>query len=197
LLTALGFDDKERRRPQSMDDIRQFGIDANRPWLDQRARGNSSTPELPPDPADLLGRPNLHWAGNINVLVGREAVERHVAQALRIYPGRRNVAMMIVGDGRRDAYRFELRGLGANWTAFLSRSYDLSKSPGECPEYEIELGTWHQVSRPLCAMLNIQPPEDCVAGELEVHVTRKSSGESAIVEFSLDPQAQGPGCFVA
>src|SRR5581483_1238074 len=26
---------------------------------------------LPPDPHDLLARPNIHWAGNINVLIGR------------------------------------------------------------------------------------------------------------------------------
>jgi hypothetical protein len=41
----------------------------------------------------------------------------------------------------------------------------------------------------------VQPPADCQAGKLEVHVTRRSCGKQAIVEFDLDPTAQGSGCY--
>jgi hypothetical protein len=44
-------------------------------------------------------------------------------------------------------------------------------------------------------MLATHPPVNCQAGNLEVHVTRKSSGKTAIVEFDLDPSAQGTGCY--
>jgi hypothetical protein len=37
------------------------------------------------------------------------AVERHLAQALRIYPGKTNAAMFFVGN-RKDGYRFDLTG---------------------------------------------------------------------------------------
>ena len=44
-------------------------------------------------------------------------------------------------------------------------------------------------------MLATHPPVDCPAGNLEVHVTRRSFGKTAIVEFNLDPDAQGVGCY--
>src|SRR5262249_20111927 len=62
LLTALGFGDRRRSR--------------------------RSTGTLPADPLELLGRRNTYWAGNLNVFVGDRPVERHLAQALRVYPGR-------------------------------------------------------------------------------------------------------------
>jgi hypothetical protein len=34
----------------------------------------------------------------------------------------------------------------------------------------------------------------CCRGE--VHVEQRSTGKEAIVEFSLDARAAGPGCFV-
>jgi hypothetical protein len=45
-------------------------------------------------------------------------------------------------------------------------------------------------------MLALRPPEDCEAGGVEVHVEQRSTGQVAIVEFSFDPTALGPGCFV-
>jgi len=45
-------------------------------------------------------------------------------------------------------------------------------------------------------ILAMLPPEGCRQGNLEVHVTQRSSGKTAIVEFSLDPTAAGPGCYV-
>jgi hypothetical protein len=67
---------------------------------------------------DMVGQEQPHWAGNINVFVGGKAVERHVAKALRVYPGRMNMAMFIVGSfGKADAYSFELVGLAPDWLA--------------------------------------------------------------------------------
>jgi hypothetical protein len=45
-------------------------------------------------------------------------------------------------------------------------------------------------------MLALCPPKDCGSGTVEVHVEQRSTGQSAVVEFSLDPNAAGPGCFV-
>jgi hypothetical protein len=42
-----------------------------------------------------------------------------------------------------------------------------------------------------------EPPADCAQGRVEVHVTQRSSRKKAVVEFDLDPAAQGPGCYVA
>jgi hypothetical protein len=43
--------------------------------------------------------------------------------------------------------------------------------------------------------LTVHPPKECSEDEAEVHVTQRSTGEVAIVEFSLDPNAAGPGCY--
>jgi hypothetical protein len=45
-------------------------------------------------------------------------------------------------------------------------------------------------------MLMICPPSGCSRGTVEVEVEQRSTGQSAIVEFSLDPKAAGPGCYV-
>ena len=39
------------------------------------------------------------------------------------------------------------------------------------------------------------PAEQCEQGQLDVHVTERSSNRTAVVEFSMDPRAAGPGCF--
>jgi len=81
---------------------------------------------LPPDLWALFGKEQPHWAGNINVFVGNRAVERHMAKALRIYSGRPNMAMFVVGGpGKLDAYAFDLVGLPSNWQAAL---YDMTSA---------------------------------------------------------------------
>ena len=47
-----------------------------------------------------------------------KAVERHMARALRVYPGKTNAAMFFVGD-RKDGYKFELSGDVEDWQAEL------------------------------------------------------------------------------
>jgi hypothetical protein len=146
---------------------------------------------------DLTGRGQPYWAGNINVFIGRKAVERHRAQALRIYPGRTNMAMFMVGGhGKRDAYSFGLAGLNADWKTKLyeaTNNRDLLISSSDAP---IEERHWVESNGGLMIMMGTQPPADCKTGNLEVHVTQRSSGEAAIVEFSMDATAKGPGCYV-
>lgn len=151
---------------------------------------------LAPDLGDLLGRGQPHWAGNINVFVGIRPVERHLARALRVYPGRTNLAMFLVGSpGRPDAYAFNMVGLASDWKAAL---YDVTHhrcllvDPSVVP---IEETQWAESNGGLVVMLATHPPAGCESGNVAVHVTRQSSGKTAMVEFNLDPTAQGTGCY--
>src|SRR5262249_41014571 len=123
-------------------------------------------------------------------------VERHLAQALRIYPGRLNLAMFVVGCGP-DAYAFALGGSGAAWDA---RLYDMSESSSLLPmgqrDQPIALDNWIKVGSQRLMMLALQPPAHCGTGTVEVQVTQRSTKQVALVEFSLDPDAAGPGCYV-
>jgi hypothetical protein len=151
---------------------------------------------LAPDIWDWVGRGQRHWAGNINVFVGRQRVERHLAKALRIYPGRTNLAMFIVGGpSRQDAFAFELAGLSADWKAAL---FDVTNGRSlvvESSNAPIEAERWVESNGGLMVILATHPPPGCSAGNLEVRVTRRGSAETAIVEFNLDPNAQGTGCY--
>jgi hypothetical protein len=154
---------------------------------------------LPPDLWELLGREQPHWAGNINVFVNNRTVERHVAKALRIYSGRTNLAMFVVGDpGKRDAYAFEIVGLPSDWTAALhSMSGAQTLVIGSSKE-PIQKKQWVEADRGMMLMmLAVHPPMICEEGKLQVQVTRRSCGKKAVVEFDLDPTAQGAGCYVA
>lgn len=151
---------------------------------------------LAPDLLEMVGRSKPHWAGNINVFVGVRAVERHVARSLRIYPGRPNLAMFIVGEpGQLDAYAFELAGLSRGWRAGL---YDVTTAKTlvvgtvDAPVKETE---WVESPGGLMITLAVHPPADCTEGNVEVHVTRRSSQKTAVVEFNLDAAAQGTGCY--
>jgi hypothetical protein len=152
---------------------------------------------LPPDLAELLGHRNAYWAGNLNVFVGDRAVERHTALALRIYPGHANLAMFVVGSARPDAYRFHTVSAGDDWGA---RLYDMTDgrtlrldTKRQAP---VEEERWVEAAGQRLFFLAMTPPGDCGAGSVEVHVTQRSTGQEAVVEFSLDPSASGPGCFV-
>src|SRR5262249_11373072 len=82
-------------------------------------------PILAGDLHALLGRGGFHWAGNIDILMRGKAAERHMARALRVYPGKVNAAMFFVGD-RPDGYKFELTGEVEDWQAELA---DATHSP--------------------------------------------------------------------
>src|SRR5438067_2103865 len=83
------------------------------------ATETSARPMTPGTSRLTAGWGGVHWAGNLNVFVGGRDVERHMAQALRVYPGRVNLAMFVVGSGAADEYRFELNGDGTAWNARL------------------------------------------------------------------------------
>lgn len=165
----------------------------------QKAASERSPAEknaLAPDLWDLAGRGQPYWAGNINVFIGRKAVERHRAQALRIYPGRTNMAMFMVGGrGSRDAYSFELRGLNLDWNTSLYEATNNRDLPIKASDVPIEETKWVESAGGLMVMLATQPPPDCETGNLEVHVTQRSTRKTAIVEFSMDASAKGAGCY--
>jgi hypothetical protein len=54
---------------------------------------------------------------------------------------------------------------------------------------------WVEAAGPMMIMLAVRPPMICEEGSLKVQVTRRSSQKTAVVEFNLDPTAQGPGCY--
>jgi hypothetical protein len=148
---------------------------------------------LPVDLCDLFARGNPHWAGNINIFVGGRNVERHMAEALRVYPGRANLAMFIVGS-RRDAYAFQLRGAAAEWDAALvnmTQARSFSDGGSLVPQ-----DAWVELEGQGTMILALHPSKHCSRESVEVHVTQRSTGQAAVVEFSLDPNAAGPGCYV-
>lgn len=185
-------------RPRDL--LTAFGL-ADEPPDQRRQRGRSAAPPiatpltLPADLMDLLGRETPHWAGNINVLVNRTDVERHMAQALRIYPGRLNMACFFVGAPRSsDAYAFQLRGLGADWQAKLfdmTAGESLVVGDGDA----VQAGEWIECQGTRVMGLVLRVPRQCEAGTVSVHVLQRSTGREAVVEFSLDPEAAGTGCY--
>ena len=158
----------------------------------------TNAPSLAPDLWDLVGQEQPHWAGNINVFVGNRAVERHFAKALRIYPGRMNLAMFVVGKpGKRDAYAFDLVGLAPDWQAALHDMTDAKALVVGSSDTTFQERQWVEASSGIMmVVLAVRPPVVCEDGNVEVHVTRRSCQKTASVEFNLAPTAQGPGCYV-
>lgn len=154
---------------------------------------------LPPDLWELFGREQPHWAGNINVFVGDRAVERHVAKALRIYSGRTNLAMFVVGGaGKRDGYAFDLLGLDPDWKAALHDVTSAKTLVVRSSDQPVQKRQWVEtIAGVMLIMLAVRPPVICEDGKVRVLVTRRSCRKTAVVEFNLDPTAQGAGCYVA
>jgi len=200
VLTALNASPDERSRQP----VTGFAAlqDLIRKQRTARPAGKTTVPTrrmLPPDLWELIGREQPHWAGNINVFVGDRAVERHRAKALRIYSGRTNMAMFIVGGpGQRDAYLFDIVGLASDWKAGLhdvtgGKTFVVHSSDKPLLERQ-----WvESAAGMMMVMLAVRPPAICEEGKVQVHVTRRSCGKTAVVEFDLDPTAQGAGCYVA
>jgi len=195
LLTAVGSPDETNDAYRTVDELR----------LKLRQRQNSNPAPagisagvrfLAPDLWQLVGRTHPHWAGNINVFIGANPVERHMARALRVYPGRYNLAMFVVGDPRKsDAYAFDIVCVNPDWKSRLfdatnKRTLLVGSSDISIPETQ-----WVETPGNLMVILATHPPTRCGEGNVEIHVTRRSCGKTAIVEFNLDPTAQGPGCY--
>jgi hypothetical protein len=190
LLTAVGSQDEPEPQPEAANGLGQM--------FARLLRGPESElalPILPDDPLELLMRPHVHWAGNINVLIGRKAVERHCAQGLKIYPGRTNLADFFVGD-RSDEYQFELTGSGASWEAALfDCNSAASLAAARQPAATIERSKWIRLHGMHLILLAFAPPADCESGSVEVHVRQRSTDKDAVVEFSLEASAAGAGCY--
>jgi hypothetical protein len=156
-------------------------------------------PFLAPDLWEFFGREQPHWAGNINVFMRNREVERHLARDLRIYAGRTNLTIFDVGDpGKPDAYAFELKGIAPDWKAALYDMTDKNNFMFGSSDTPVQEKKWLEVPSGFALMtLAIRPPVVCEDGNVQVHVTRRSSQKTAIVEFSLNPTAQGPGCYIA
>src|SRR5262249_53593613 len=124
-------------------------------------------------------------------------VERHLAKALRVYPGRLNMAWFFVGSGSRDSYSFRLEGLSHDWDAML---FDMTSHQSLVMNVDeragIALGQWIESTGTRVMLLALLPPKDCQAGTVAVRVTQQSTGRTAEVEFSLDAAAAGRGCYV-
>jgi hypothetical protein len=157
-------------------------------WMSSRVGG------LPADLFDLLGRGNPHFAGNLNVFIGGKPVERHLAQALRIYPGRTNFAFFILGSGQ-DAYSLRTDGDGADWTMLFDMT-DCASLIDRNTAGRLHESEWIETNATRMMVLTMSPPSDWERGGVDVHVTQRSTGEKAIVEFSFDAEATGPGCYV-
>jgi hypothetical protein len=204
ILTALGLND---RGPRPLFPGRRQSDDVSRParraaavtdFLVGPADTRDGAGSLPPSPFDLLGGPDTYWAGNLNIFIGNTDVERHVANALRIVPGRTNAAMFVVGDGSRpESYRFDIIGLRHDWEAAIydpmnARSLLMGLQSGT----QVKPGSWRSLRARSLLLLALKPPAGCDEGNVEVHVTQRSTGKTAVVEFSFDPRAKGPGCYV-
>jgi hypothetical protein len=189
LLVALGLGDEPPDKPSSKEPDN----------AGQPAAPTAPPPAgtMPPGLMDLLLQETPHWAGNINVLVGKTDVERHRARALRVYPGRLNMAWFVVGaGGDPDAYAFRLQGLASQWDAKLfdmtsraTLTISADDNGGIVPD------EWIETHGSRTILLALRVPEKCEAASVAVHVTQKSTQRKAVVEFSLDPKADGRGCY--
>jgi hypothetical protein len=149
-------------------------------------------PVVAGDPFALVGRSGVHWAGNIDILMRGKTAERHMAQALRVYEGKTNMALFFVGD-RKDGYKFELSGDVEDWRAeLMDMTHSPSLRPGKAPV--VPTSEFREFRRGTFSLL-LRPPKGAERGYVSVHVTRQSDGKEATVEFNLDSRAKGAGCY--
>jgi hypothetical protein len=119
--------------------------------------------------------------------------------ALRIYSGRTNLAMFVVGGaGKRDGYAFDLLGLDPDWKAALHDVTSAKTLVVRSSDQPVQKRQWVEtIAGVMLIMLAVRPPVICEDGKVRVLVTRRSCRKTAVVEFNLDPTAQGAGCYVA
>lgn len=166
-----------------------LGLNENEPERDPQPQ----TPALANDLLQLLQLGSSYWAGNLNLFFPGVDIERHAAQSLRIYPGRTNLAMFIVGEPT-DAYQFELTGDAIGWNARLYDA-DLRRPIAKGVETpELQEGVWHKPVSGLL-LLAIEPPTAATTGAVNALVRQRSSRREAVVEFTMDSRAAGPGCY--
>jgi hypothetical protein len=163
--------------------------------LGEPDRPNRPKPHSPAaDVMGLFGLGGLHWAGNINLFFPGADVERHTALALRVYPGRTNMAMFVVGTGGADRYQLELSGTGTAWNPKLFDTLPNMPVASGVTTGPLAERRWHRFDTPML-VLTVDPPAKAREGAVNVHVRQESSGREAVVEFTLDAAAAGPGCY--
>lgn len=183
ILTALDDDDRRRRG--------KFAWEQTVSQLRDRPGRRLKRGDLAPDIMEMLGHPNTHWAGNLNVFIGETSVERHRALELRVYPRRTNLVMFVLGSGC-DAYSFDVDGQ-EHW---LDGLYNMLAPAAQFADQKwIPLRKWVEFDRCSLILMAIIPPQGCGDGTLTVNVTQRSTGRTAKVEFGLSETATGPGCY--
>ena len=175
VLTALGSEEPGRRR--------------------RRQSRPSGNPAPAPDLLSMLGMGGMYWAGNLNVFFPGADVERHAAQALRIYPGRVNLAAFMVGC-LSDRYLFNLTGNSVEWKARLHDSCIGLPIVAGAASKELALDRW---VKPLSGLvtLAVEPPPEAETGAVNVHIRQESTGREAVVEFTMDSRAARAGLLQA
>ena len=123
------------------------------------------------------------WAGNFNVHIGSAETERHISCAIRLVPGKRNVAMFVVGE-RLESFVFDLQGEAGGWEAGLFTTSE-----------RLPLGTPQLLDREARIFLSVTPPSGTTKGLLAVGVTRHATGQRALVEFGFGVDAIPARCF--
>ena len=201
LLRTLLRDDKFK----SMTTSERIALVGGTGWNLQNARGEAANQgkDMQMPPVDLHQGRSVHWIGNINVLIGNVDVERHVARAFRIYPGRANRSVFFLGDKAGESYSFGMKGSGEAWPTKLirigcSQNYlGFGQFAGglDCPGKQIQPGDWLRLDPVGLIGVEICPPEDATEGGLDIEVCRKSDNRKAVVEFDFAETAAGPGCY--
>jgi hypothetical protein len=85
--------------------------------------------------------------------------------------------------------------MAPDWKAAL---YDVANAKTlvvGASDFPIAERQWVEGAGAMMIMLAVRPPVICEEGNVQVQVTRRSSEKTAVVEFNLDPTAQGPGCY--
>jgi hypothetical protein len=157
-------------------------------------------PTVATDLLALLGQGGVHWAGNLNLFFPGKDVERHAAAALRVEPGRTNLAMFVVGGHKPDEYQFRLSGDAVAWNARLFDTVLAQPIADGVNSAELKEGIWHtpgSAHTPGCGLilLAVQPPVGATTGSVNVHVRQRSTDREAVIEFTMDSRAAGPGCY--
>ncbi|MBK8979722.1 MAG: hypothetical protein IPM29_27810 [Planctomycetes bacterium] len=128
------------------------------------------------------------------MFLGSTTVERHLAQSLRDYAGRLNLALFCLGRGR-DSYRFDLAGDAVAWHVKLCHVPRLPHRLRARATGNLPTDRSREFAGATSVFVGLSPPAAAEHGTLEVHVRRRSSGEEAVVEFDLDARAASPGCY--
>ena len=210
LLQSLLRDDKFK----SMTASERIALMGGADWNLQNARSEvaNQRKDMQVPQLDLHQGRSVHWVGNVKILIGTTDVERHVAQAYRVYPGKANRSVFYLGYKAGESYRFHMAGTGAEWPTKLIRLDGVSfgiflqqiglhrptqaAQSSQLFEKKIEPDNWFDVDGFGKIGIEICPPEDATQGSLDIEVCRKSDNRTAVVEFDFSETAPGSGCHV-